>query len=280
MKKIIKILIIFLFLSSLYGFNRYVYISYDRVFLIEVVNPNKVIFNFINLSDFVKVIEASHIFLYKKNENKICLGQVFEDNNTFLGSYLVKDWNSGGLTLWGKFNLKNSKDEIFYVYREGKFFKLEGVSESEYDYIYMLLGNLNLENKNIKMQFYKLGIPLKGSFTPEEREKRLLKIYKNCFKNGVNPPKILKIFKIKCPDFLKKYKKDLIKNGIDVSGIIDRNGELRDIKILKNLSESELDKKFKIFLINFIKLNFLFLPATLNGDVVQARVKFRVFFKG
>ncbi len=275
--KIVRIFIFTLIFNSfLFGFKRFAYISYDRVFLIEVINPNKVIFNFINLSEFVKVIEASQIFLYKKGKKKIFLGQVFEDNNTFLGSFLVKSWDSGGLTLWGKFELRNSNDESFYVYREGKFFKLEGLTESEYDYLYMLLSNLNLTDKNVKMEYIRLGIPLKGYSIPEEKNKKLLKLYNSSFKNGVNPPKILKAVKIKCPSFMGKLCPLLTSKGLNIKGIINKNGDLINIEFPEKF---EKYKKFKVYVINFLKLNFLFLPATLNGDVVNSKVKFKIFFR-
>ncbi len=276
-KKIVLILIAIniLFIYS-YGYRKFLYISREEIFSVEIISENKVLFNFVNLSEFAKVIEASQIFLYKEKIHRVCLGQVFEENENFSASCLAMEWSSCGNILWGKFKFSEKECSTFYIYRGGVFYQLEGVGESEFDYLRMLIEKLDLYKKNIKTQFYKLGIPYKGKMFFEEERKNLVKIYENSFVKGVNPPKILKSIPINCPDKFKDTCKK-IKNGkLLIEGIINKKGEIKGIKIISHI---KIPEEYKIYIINFIKLNFSFLPATLNGDIVAAKVKFKVKLK-
>ena len=87
--------------------------------------------------------------------------------------------------------------------------------------------------------------------------------------DGVNPPKIIERPEISSTPEARKAR---TYGKVKISGIINKNGEIQDLKVAKGLGRG-LDQKA----LEGVK-NWVFLPATKNGEVLDSAIAVEVEF--
>ena len=243
----------------------------------EIASERKFIVNFINFSDFVVVIQPNE-FIYRGASGRFYIGQVFEleaknargEFQKYSASHLMKGRSFVGLSIAGAFRELDQIEELS-VRIGAKRFYLQPMESAAFEQLAEKIGNLDLENPNTAASLEEANIPEIGIVKSTDGTSDWDKDWQGLFSaDGVNPPRIIERPEIPITDEARRAR---TYGKVKISGIINKSGGVQDLKVVKGLEKS-LDKRA----MEGIKNSWVFLPATKNGEVMDAAFSIDVEF--
>lgn len=259
------------------GIKTFAYVNKNYIITAETSGERSFIANFINLSDFVIVIQPSE-FLYKTSSGRFYNGQVYESEHKdsrgeiqkYTASYLLKGHSFSGLTIIGAFREQDLIEELS-VRIGAKRFYLQAMEKSAFEQLAMKIGELELTNPDSEAMLESANIAEMGTSKTTDGTSEWDKDWETLITpDGINPPKIIEHPEI-APTV--EARKSNTYGKVKLSALINQNGGIQDIKVTKGLGRG-LDQRA----IEGVKNSWLFLPATKNGEVVETIISIEVEF--
>jgi TonB family protein len=243
----------------------------------EIASEHSFIVNFINLSDFVIVIQPNE-FIYKGTSGRFYIGQVYErgikdpqgDAQRYSASVLLKGHSFTGLTIVGSFHEQDEIDALS-VRIGAKRFNLQPVEKASFEQLAAKIGDLDLSNPSPSAALAEANISEMGSVKSTDGTSEWDRDWQGLVtQDGVNPPKIIERPEITATPEARKAR---TYGKVKLSGVINKSGGIQDLKIVKGLGRG-LDQRA----IDGVKNSWMFLPATKNGEVLETAIALEVEF--
>jgi TonB family protein len=243
----------------------------------EVASEHSFIVNFINLSDFVIVVQPNE-FIYRAASGRFYIGQVFDleyqnprgETQKYSASYLLKGHSFIGLSIVGSFHELDQIEEIS-VRIGAKRFYLQPLENSLFEQLAAKISRLDLENPSSSAALAEAGITEMGTVKTTDGTSDWDRDWQGLLTpEGVNPPKILER-----PDIpaTNESRKSRTYGKVKISVLVNKSGGIQDARVMKGL-EAGLDKRA----LEGVKNSWVFLPATKNGEVLDAACVIEVEF--
>jgi TonB family protein len=243
----------------------------------EVSGPHQFVLNFINLSDYVIVIQASE-FIYKGSSGQFYIGQVFDQPTKttrgeayrYSASVLVGSYSFKGLNVLGAFREQDKIEELS-VRIGAKRFYLQPLDKGQFAAFSAKVEDLDMRNTDAQAAMRSAGVPEMGSLKSNDGSPDWDRDWQNLiYPDGLNPPRHLE-----SPDVTptEDARRTNTYGSLKLSATITRDGTIRDLVVVKGLGHG-LDERA----IEAVKTSWIFLPATRNGEVLESSVKFDVTF--
>jgi TonB family protein len=259
------------------GSKSFAFISNRYVITAEAASERKFVLNIINLSDFVIVIQPSE-FIYKGASGHFYIGQVFDleskngrgEMQKYSASYLLKGHTFAGFTIVGAFREIDQIEELSLRIGARRYY-MQPVESSQFEQLAVKIGNLDLENANATAALEEANISEMGTVKSTDGTSDWDRDWQGLLSpDGVNPPKIIE--KPEIP-LTNEARKSRIYGKVKLSGFINKNGGVQDLRVVKGLERS-LDKRAMEGVAN----SWVFLPATKNGEVLETSFSIEVEF--
>jgi len=259
------------------GAKQFAFISPQYIITAEVASAHSFVLNFINLSDFVIVIQPSE-FIYRGSTGAFYNGQVFEaekrdnlgETSRYSASILLKGHSFTGLTIVGSFHELDQIEELSLRIGAKRYY-LQPLEETQFEILAAGIGGLDLENPDSRAALEEANIQELGQVTTTDGTSEWDKDWQNLINpDGINVPKVIEHPPILAPDDPKSAGVD---GKIRLSALINRSGGIQDLKVVKGL-----DKKLDERALKAVQNSWVFLPATKNGEVLETTIFFEVEF--
>jgi TonB family protein len=255
----------------------YAFANKQYVITAEAAGAHSFIVNFINLSDFVIVLQPNE-FIYKGASGSFYIGQVYESERKdtrgevqkYTASFLLKGHSFVGLTIVGSFHEQDQIEDLSVRIGARRYF-LQPMDKIYFEQIAAKIGNLDLKNPSAAAALEEANIPETGTVKSTDGTSEWDHDWQGLItQDGVNPPKIIERPEISATSEAKKARAF---GKVKISGIINKSGEIQDMKVVKGLGRG-LDQRA----IEGVQNSWVFLPATKNGEVVETSISFDVEF--
>jgi TonB family protein len=255
----------------------YAFVNSQFIITAEVATEHTFVLNFINLSDFVIVNQPGE-FIYKGSSGRIYIGQVYEfehkdgrgDTQKYSASILLRGHSFTGLTIVGSFHEQDQIEELS-VRVGAKRYYLKPQEKSYFEQLAKKIENFDLDSSNPATALQEANISELGSVKSTDGTSEWDRDWQGLLTpDGVNPPKAIERPEIPFTDDAKKSR---ISGKIKLSALINKNGGIQDVKVVKGL-----DRKLDARVVEAVTNSWLFLPATKNGEVLDAAIVFDVEF--
>jgi TonB family protein len=256
---------------------QFVFANPQYVITAEVASEHSFVLNFINLSDFVIVVQPNE-FIYRVSSDRFFIGQVFEQEHKdqkgelqkYSASVLLKGRSFIGLTVVGAFHDLDQIEELS-VRIGAKRFYLQPTEKVLFDQLAAKIGELDLHAPSGGAALQEANIPEFGSAKSTDGTSEWDHDWQGLITpEGVNPPKIIERPEISPTEDARKSK---IYGKVKIFCLINKNGGVQDLKVIKGLGHG-LDQKA----MDAVKNSWLFLPATKNGEVLDTSILIDVEF--
>jgi hypothetical protein len=255
----------------------FAFVNPQYVITAEVASKHAFVVNFINLSDFVIVIQPNE-FIYRGASGRFYVGQVFESEYTDLrgetqkykASVLLKSHSFMGLKILGAFNEQDKIEELS-VRIGAKRFYLEPMGVPAFESFAKKINDLDVSSSSSDAALERANISKRGTVGSTDGSTEWDRDWQGLLSaDGVNPPKIIEKPEISPT---KEAVQAHVYGKVKLSVIINKSGGLQNLKVIKGLGRG-LDKRAMDGVMN----SWIFLPATKNGEVVDTEVIFDVDF--
>jgi TonB family protein len=259
------------------GSKSFAFVNQRYAITAEVAGEHKFVLNFINLSDFVIVVQPSE-FIYKGASGRYYIGQVFDleskngrgEMQKYSASYLLKGHSFAGFSLIGAFHEQDQIEELSVRIGARRYY-LQPVESSQFEQLAVKISNLDLENASTAAALEEANIPEMGTVKSTDGTAEWDRDWQGLLAaDGTNPPKIIERPEI---PLTNEARKSRTYGKVRLSGFINKNGGIQDLKVLKGLERS-LDKRAMEGVAN----SWVFLPATKNGEVLETSFSIEVEF--
>jgi TonB family protein len=259
------------------GPKAFAYIGKNYAITAEAGGTHSFVLNFINLSDFVIVIQPNE-FIYKAASGRFYIGQVFQQGmkdargiaQKYSASFLLKGHSFAGLTVAGAF-LEQDQIEELSVRVGAKRFYLQPMEKAAFDRLAAKIGDLDLSNPNAENALTAAGIAEMGTVKNTDGTSEWDRDWQGLIgQDGVNPARI-----VERPDieYTIEAKKSRAYGKVKLSVFINKNGGIQDLKVIKGLGQGQDQRAME-----GVKNSWLFLPATRNGEVLEASITVEIDF--
>lgn len=259
--------------------NAKVFVFADSHYVItaEVGSVHSFILNFINLSDFVIVVQPNE-FIYKGASGRFYIGQVYErgikdtkgQSQKYSASILLKGHSFTGLTMVGSFQEQDQIVELSVRIGAKRYYP-QPVDKSAFEQLAAKISKLDLNNTNSAAALAETNLSEMGNIKSTDGSSEWDRDWEGLITpEGVNPPKIIERSEISATPEARKAR---IYGKVKISGIINKSGEIQDLKVVKGLGRG-LDQKA----LEGVKNSWVFLPATKNGEVLDTAIAVEVEF--
>lgn len=176
----------------------FAFVNLQYAITAEVASEHAFVVNFINLSDFVIVIQPNE-FIYKGASGRFYIGQVFDleyknprgESQRYSASYLLKGHSFIGLTVVGAFHEQDQIEEIS-VRIGAKRFYMQPMESSIFDQLATKISRLDLECPSASTALYEANIPEVGMVKITDGTSEWDRDWQGLIgADGINPPKII-----------------------------------------------------------------------------------------
>ncbi len=257
--------------------NRFAFVNSNYIITAELATEHSFVVNFINLSDFVIVVQPLD-FIYKSASGKRYIGQVFElehkdpmgEMQKYTASMLLRGHSFAGLNIVGLFRERDQIDELSVRVGSQRFY-LELMEKNRFEQLVRKIETLDLDSVNVAGMFQDANIRELGSIKSTDGTAEWDRDWEGLITpDGVNPPKAITTPAILLPE---KAKKSDEKKAVRISCLITKNGGIQNLNVVRsrdrNLEQRALDG---------VANSWIFLPATKNGEVYETMIEFDVEF--
>ena len=255
----------------------FAFVNANYVITAEVAGPHSFVMNFINLSDFVIVIQPGE-FIYKGASGRFYIGQVYEsehkdargESRKYSASILLKGRSFAGLTVVGAFREQHQIVEMSLRIGARRFY-LQPLGRLAFEQLAAKIGNLDLESPGGASALAEANIPEMGVVNSTDGTSEWDRDWEGLITpDGINPPKIIERPEIPAPEDARKSRGY---GKVKLSCLVNKNGGIQDLKVVKSLARS-MDQRA----MEGVKNSWVFLPATKNGEVMDTVISFEVEF--
>jgi TonB family protein len=243
----------------------------------EVSGAHHFVFNFINLSEYVIVIQASE-FIYKGSSGRFYIGQVFDqptktprgETYRYSASVLVNSYSFKGLDVVGAFREQDRIEELS-VRIGSKRFYLQPLDKDPFATFGAKVENLDMRNTDAQAAMRMADVPEVGTLRSNDGSPDWDRDWQNFFMpDGTNPPRHLESPEVMPTEDARRTN---TYGSVKLSATISKDGTIRDLAVVRGLGHG-LDERA----IEAVKTSWIFLPATRSGEVLESNVKFDVTF--
>jgi TonB family protein len=243
----------------------------------EASGAHQFVLNFVNLSEYVIVVQASD-FIYKGASGRFYIGQVLDqptkttrgETFRYSASILVNNASFKGLNILGAFREQDRIEELS-VRIGSKRFYLQPLDKAQFAQFSARVEDLDLRNTDAQAAMRAAGVPEMGRLRSNDGSADWDADWQDqLLPDGVNPPRYMENPEVTPTEEARRTN---TYGAVKLSATITRDGAIRDLAVVKGLGHG-LDERA----IEAVKTSWLFLPATRNGEVVEANVKFDVNF--
>jgi TonB family protein len=255
----------------------FAFVSPHYVITAEVASEHSFVVNFINLSDFVIVIQPNE-FIYKGASGRFHNGQVYEremkdskgEMQKYSASVLLKGHSFTGLTIVGSFHEQDDIVELS-IRIGAKRFYMQPMEKLVFEQLAAKIGELDLNNPSGSAALSEANIPEMGTVRSTDGTSEWDRDWQGLITpDGINPPKIIEKPEISPTPEARKSR---TYGKVRLSGIINKSGGIQDLKVIKGLGRG-LDQRA----LDGVKNSWVFLPATKNGEVLETIIPLDVEF--
>jgi len=254
----------------------FAFVNTSYVITAELAGEDTFVVNFINLSDFVIVVQPGD-FIYRSASERHYIGQVYElEQKDPLGgiqkysaSVLLKGHSFKGLNIVGLFREQDQIEELS-VRIGAKRFYLEALEKRQFEQLARKIEVLDLSSSNVTQMFQEVFIEEIGDVQSTDGTAEWDLDWEGLILDGINPPRVIKSTRILLPKDTRESKWDRV---VKVSCLITKNGGIRNLKVVKGV-----DRKMDQTALDGVANNWIFLPATKNGEVYESLYEFNVEF--
>jgi TonB family protein len=255
----------------------FAYAGSNYVITAESASSHSFVLNFINLSEFVIVVQASDL-IYRGASGRFYIGQVYESERKdsrgevmrYSASLLMKGRTFTGMTILGQFRELDHIEELS-VRIGSKRFYLEPLDSVQFEQLAAKIGELDLKTPNPRAALEAANIGDLGSVKSTDGTSDWDKDWQGLIDPaGVNRPKIVEMPEVTATEEARRKN---VTGTVRLGMTLTRNGELLDVKVVKGLGHG-LDERA----IEAVKNSWVFLPATKNGEVVESSFVVNVDF--
>jgi TonB family protein len=255
----------------------YAYVGPQYIITAETATSRSIILNFINLSDFVIVVQPSE-FIYKGTSGRFYIGQVFEQEHKdnrgevlrYSASVLLKGRSFTGLTIQGAFREMDQIEEISIRIGAKRYYMVP-MEKVIFDQRAAKISELDLKSPNMRAALQEANIAELGSVKSTDGTSEWDRDWQGLIRpDGVNVPKVIERPSVNPTE--EAIRKNTY-GRVRLSVLINKNGGIQDIKLEKGLGRG-LDERA----VEVVKNSWVFLPATRNGEVVEGVVSLDIEF--
>lgn len=256
----------------------FAYVDENTIITAEVAGERSFVLNFINLSEFVLVIQPGE-FIYRGGSGAHYIGQVYEseqedaegDAERYTASFLLMGNSYAGLTVIGAFRELDAIEEPSVRVGARRFY-LEPLAKGDFEQLALQIGQLDLESVDPAAMLEKAGIRHMGHDERTDGTSAWDRDWEGLLtEDGINPPKIIERPEIPPTAEARKTK---TWGKVKLSGVINRNGGIQGLEVVKGLGRG-LDERA----LEGVRNSWVFLPATKNGEVVETMIGIEVEFR-
>jgi TonB family protein len=242
----------------------------------EVASPHSFVVNFINLSDFVLVLQPNE-FIYRGASDRFYIGQVYQlehkdtrgESWKYSASVLLKGRSFTGLTIVGSFHEQDQIEELS-IRIGAKRFYLQAMDPIHFEQLAAKIGELDLDAADASKALERANIDAMGSIRTTDGTSEWDRDWQGLLIDGVNPPKAIARPEVALTE---EARRKGVSGKIKMSAIITKNGSIQDLKVVKGLGYG-LDARA----LEAVRNSWEFLPAVKNGEVVETSIVFEVEF--
>jgi TonB family protein len=255
----------------------FAFVNTHYIITAEVASEHSFVVNFINLSDFVIVIQPNE-FIYKGASGRFYIGQVYErgikdlkgEAQKYSASVLLKGHSFTGLTIVGSFHEQDDIVELS-VRIGAKRFYLQPMEKVLFEQLAAKIGEFDLTNPSAAAALSDANISEMGNVKSTDGTSEWDRDWQGLLtQDGVNPPKIIERPEISPTPEARKARTS---GKVRLSAIINKSGGIQDLKVMKGLGKG-LDQRA----LDGVKNSWVFLPATKNGEVLETQIPLEVEF--
>jgi TonB family protein len=260
------------------GARAFAFVNPQYLITAEVASSHSFMLNFFNLSDFVIVAQPNE-FIYKGASGRYYIGQVLDketkdtkgESYRYSATFLLKGHSFAGLTVLGDFREMDQIAELS-IRIGAKRFYMQALDKTQFDQFAAKVENsLDLKSPNPEATLQEANIQEMGTIKSTDGTSEWDKDWEGIIRtDGINEAKIVEHPEISPTDAALKAS---TYGRVRLRAIIDKNGALQDVKVEKGLGHG-LDERA----VEGVKNSWVFLPATRNGEVIEASVSFDVPF--
>ncbi len=253
------------------------YVGAQYIITAEIAGPRSFIVNFINLSDFVIVVQPNE-FIYRAASGRFYIGQVFDQESKdnrgqvyrYSASVLLKGRSYTGLTILGAFREQDEIEEVS-VRIGAKRYYLDPLEKTEFDQLAVKVGELDLDNPRPRAALQEANILDRGSVRTTDGTSEWDRDWQGLLQpDGLNLPKLIERPPVQPTEEARRTN---TYGKVRLSALINKNGGIEDLRVEKGLGRGLDDRALEA-----VKNSWVFLPATKNGEVLEGRVFFEVEF--
>jgi TonB family protein len=259
------------------GPTSFAYVGPQYVMTAELASPRSFVLNFINLSDFVIVVQPNE-FIFKGASERFYIGQVFDQEHKdnrgeafkYTASILLAGHSATGITVLGAFR-ETDRIEEMSIRIGAKRFYFQPMEKVDFEQLAAKIEQIELKSPSGRAALQEANITELGTVKTTDGTSEWDRDWQNLISpDGINPPKI-----IERPEVLptEEAKKSRTYGKVRLSATINKNGGIQDLKVEKGLGRG-LDERA----MEAIKNSWAFLPATRNGEVLESTVRIEVDF--
>ena len=255
----------------------FAYVGPNLVITAEVAGAHSFVVNFINLSDFVIVVQPNDL-IYKGASGRFYIGQVYEaehkdsrgESYKYSATVLLKGKSFTGLTVEGFFRELDAIEELSIRIGSKRYY-LEPVEQVEFEQLAAKIGELDLKAANPRAALEEANIAEMGSLKSTDGTSEWDRDWQGLLDaNGINQPRIIEKPPVQPTEEARKKN---VSGTVRLSAALNKNGILVDLKVVKGLGHG-LDERA----IEAVKNSWVFLPATKNGEVQESTFLINVDF--
>lgn len=259
------------------GAKVFAFVSPQYIITAETGSAHSFVINFINLSDFVIVVQPNE-FIYKGSSGRFYIGQVYEQEHKdnrgetfrFSASILLKGHTFTGLSILGAFHEQDQIEELS-VRIGAKRFYLQPMDKIQFDQLAAKIGNLDLQNPSSRAALQDANLAEVGTVKSTDGTSDWDRDWQGLLRSdGVNPPKIIERPEVTPTD---EARRKGTSGKVKLIAVINKNGGIQNLRIEKGLGRG-LDERA----LEAVKNSWVFLPATRNGEIVETTIYFDVEF--
>jgi hypothetical protein len=255
----------------------FAFVDHRYVITAEVASEHAFVVNFINLSDFVIVVQPNE-FIYRGASGRYYIGQVFESEHKdrrgeiqkYTASLLLKSHTFIGLTIVGAFH-ELAQIEEMSVRIGAKRFYMVPMESRVFEQLVQKINDLDIENPSGAAALAEANVSEMGIVRSTDGTSEWDSDWQGLLTDdGINPPKIIEKPEISPTGEAIRHN---TYGSVKLSGIINKSGGIQNLKVVKDLSYG-LGQRALDGVIN----SWIFLPATRNGEVVDTAITIDVEF--
>ena len=253
----------------------FLYLSNQRIVTLEVIDSNRAVVNYLNLSESYTVFMPSDFIVFGKQgqwkRTQVIKNEDLSDqDNRFFASHLIKPGDVYGAEIQGDLRIDGDVDAAC-LRIDGRILLFEKLLKRDLEVAISRISNIDMDRRNRKNAIQRAGFQrgfgkmiFEGSEAAEE--------YKQYFQEDpVFGPVAIADPKPLLPSAFRNLPDPVV---VRVSGVISRFGGIKDMEVAKGL-DPVLDE----MAMETVRGSWQFLPAVQGGEVAEAEVKLNIVFR-